>query len=112
MMGAQARGYRGDFLAVHWYGDKFDVGEAVNGLKDFLEAVYHKFQLSIWLTAYGLIRWSEPPVYLSCEKQAEFATKSVEMLETLPFVERHAWVLLASFDERRQRHDGALRPKR
>ncbi|HEX2226270.1 MAG TPA: glycoside hydrolase family protein [Candidatus Binatia bacterium] len=94
MMGARARGYRVDFLAVHWYGDKFDVDEAVNGLKDFLEAVYHKYQLPIWLTEYGLIRWSEPPVFPSWEQQAEFAAKSVEMLERLPFVERYAWFSL------------------
>lgn len=94
MNGARARGYRVDFLAVHWYGDKFDVEEAVNGLKNFLEAVYHKFQLPIWLTEYSLIRWSDPPVYPSWEQQAEFAAKSVEMLETLPFLERYAWFSL------------------
>jgi Glycosyl hydrolase catalytic core len=31
-------------------------GGGVNTLKDFLEAVYHKFQLPIWLTEYSLIR--------------------------------------------------------
>jgi hypothetical protein len=90
----RARGYRVDFMAVHWYGDNFCVEESVNGLKNFLEAVYRKFRLPIWLTEYSLILWSDPPVYPSWELQAEFATKSVEMLETLPFVERYAWYSL------------------
>jgi len=94
MDGARARGYRVDFVALHWYGDKFGVDEAVNELKNFLEDVYHKFQLPIWLTEYSLIRWTDPPAYPSWEQQAEFSAKSVEMLETLPFVERYAWYSL------------------
>jgi Glycosyl hydrolase catalytic core len=92
--GARERDYRVDFLAVHWYGDNFAVEEAVNTLNDFLEAVHHKFKLPIWLTEYSLIRWSDPPGYPSWEEQAEFAAKSVEMLERLPFVERYAWYSL------------------
>ena len=99
MNDARARGYRVDFLAVHWYGDKFDVEEAVSSLKDFLVAAYHKFQLPIWLTEYSLIRWSGPPAYPTWQQQAEFATKSVEMLETLPFVERYAWFSLPPWNK-------------
>jgi len=93
MDGAKARGYRVDFVCVHWYGEEFDEG-AVNRLKNFLQAVHHKFQLPIWLTEYSLIRWSDPPTYPSWEQQAEFASQSIEMLETLPFVERYAWYSL------------------
>ena len=92
--GAKARGYRVDFVCVHWYGETFDIDGAVRRLKDFLQAVHHKFQLPIWLTEYSLIRWSNPPTYPSWEQQATFASKSIEMFETLPFVERYALVLL------------------
>lgn len=84
MDGARARGYRVDFIAVHWYGDNFRVDESVNALKNFLEAVYRKFRLPR----------TEPPVFPSWDQQAEFAAKSVKMLETLPFVERYAWYSL------------------
>lgn len=94
MDGAKARGYRVDFVCVHWYGEEFDIDGAVNRLKNFLQAVHHKFQLPIWLTEYSLIRWSNPPTYPSWEQQAKFASKSIEMLETLPFVERYAWYSL------------------
>jgi Glycosyl hydrolase catalytic core len=87
-------GTRRRSMAVHWYGNEFVVEEAVNTLKKFLEAVHHKFKLPIWLTEYSLIRWSDPPGYPSWQEQAEFAAKSVEMLERLPFVERYAWYSL------------------
>jgi hypothetical protein len=91
---ARARGYRVDFIAVHWYGENFRVDESVDALKNFLEAVYRKFRLPIWLTEYSLIRWTDPPVFPTWHQQAEFAAKSVEMLETLPFLERYAWYSL------------------
>ena len=94
MDGAKARGYRVDFVCVHWYGGRFEIDGAVNRLKSFLQAVHHKFQLPIWLTEYSLIRWSNPPIYPSWEQQAKFASKSIEMLETLPFLERYAWFSL------------------
>lgn len=92
--GARARGYRVDFIAVHWYGDDFRADESVKALKNFLETVYHKFRLPIWLTEYSLILWTDPLVFPSWDQQAEFATKSVKMLETMPFVERYAWYAL------------------
>ena len=94
MAGAKARGYRVDFVCVHWYGEEFETDAAVERLKNFLQAVYHKFKLPIWLTEYSLIRWSNPLTYPSWEQQAGFASKSIEMLETLPFVERYAWFSL------------------
>ena len=94
MNGANARGYRVDFLCVHWYGEEFDIDVAVNSLKNFLQTVHHKFGLPVWLTEYSLIRWSDPPVYPSWEQQAQFASQSIEMLETLPFLERYAWFSL------------------
>ena len=79
---------------VHWYGEEFEIDGAVERLKNFLQAVHQKFQLPIWLTEYSLIRWSNPPTYPSWEQQARFASKSIDMLETLPFVKRYAWFSL------------------
>jgi hypothetical protein len=83
----------GDFIAAGDSGSLM-VDGAVSTLKNFLQAVHHKFQLPIWLTEYSLIRWTKPPTYPSWEQQAKFASKSIEMLETLPFVERYAWFSL------------------
>lgn len=94
MEGANASGYRVDFVCVHWYGETFDPGDAVDKLNNFLHSVHRKFQLPIWLTEYSLIRWSDPPIYPSWQLQAKFASKSVAMLESLPFLERYAWFSL------------------
>jgi hypothetical protein len=99
MESANARGYRVDFVCVHWYGETFDPDRAVYTLKSFLQAIYRKFQLPIWLTEYSLIRWPDPPIYPSWKQQAEFASKSVAMLESLPFVERYAWFSLHPWTE-------------
>jgi Glycosyl hydrolase catalytic core len=94
MDGAKARGYRVDFVCVHWYGEEFEIDGALKQLKNFLQAVHQKFQLPIWLTEYSLIRWSNTPTYPSWEQQVRFASRSIDMLETLPFVERYAWFSL------------------
>ena len=39
MNGAQARGYRVDFITLHWYGADFDTSHAVSQLKSYLQAV-------------------------------------------------------------------------
>ena len=91
--------------------DAVDVDEAVKTLKNFLEDVYHKFQLPIWLTEYSLIRWTDPPTYPSWEQQAEFAAKSVEMLETLPFVERYAWYSLPPWTKDGSDAEIVMRPR-
>lgn len=83
-----------DFIAVHWYGSNFNADTSVLELRNFLQRVYDKYQKPIWLTEYGLaIYW---PAYsdASINVMAEFATKSVPMLESLEFVERYAWFAL------------------
>jgi len=99
MAGAKTRGYRVDFICVHWYGSSFDAATATSQLKSFLQAVHTKFGLPIWLTEYSLIVWSSPPTFPTWAQSAAFATQSVAMLETLPFVERFAWFSLPKYTQ-------------
>ena len=112
MEGAEARGYRVDFVCVHWYGGMFDPARAVKTLEDFLHAAYRRFRLPIWLTEYSRIRWSDPPSYPSWDHQAKFASESIAMLEPLTFVERYAWFSLPPFHPRRSRDHLVLPAKR
>jgi Glycosyl hydrolase catalytic core len=81
---AKARGgYRIDLICVHLVWRGFDIDGAVNRLKNFLQAVHHKFQLPIG-SRNSLIRWSNSPIYPSCEQQAKFASRSIEMFEVIP----------------------------
>jgi hypothetical protein len=96
---AQTRGYRVDFIALHWYGQKADAA-AVQGLRDYLQSVYDRYGLPIWLTEFALIDFatdSPDPKHASYPpdaEQARFIKDSTAMLETLPFVERYAWFAL------------------
>ncbi len=91
MSAAKAKGYRVDFIAVHWYGYSFDADIAVYQLKEFLDRIHSKYGLPIWLTEYGITNYGGSPLLPSTEVQAEFARRSVAMLESLPYVERYAW---------------------
>ena len=79
MKGAKERGYRVDFLALHWYGDCSGTVD----LKDFLD-YYDAFAMPMWLT-----EWS-------CYKEdmatnTGFLEKIIPLLESYERLERYAW---------------------
>jgi hypothetical protein len=95
MSGVKARGYRVDFITLHWYGSDFSAA-AVNQLKSYLQATYNRYHLPIWLTEYALIRFSGSPKFPTQDQQAQFARSSIAMMEGLSYVERYAWFSLPS----------------
>lgn len=99
MTGAKHRGYRVDFITVHWYGRTFaDTGAAVTQLQAYLQAVYDRYHLPVWLTEYSLADFTSGVAlanYASPDQQAAFVTASLPMLEQLPFLERYAWFALS-----------------
>jgi len=100
MSGAAARGYRVDFIPLHWYGGDFS-SAAVNQLKGYLQAVYNRYRKPIWLTEYALIDFSTSvPRYPSSDQQAAFAKNSALMLQGLSFVERYSWFTLSTSTHR------------
>jgi hypothetical protein len=99
MTGADSKGYRVDFICVHWYGASFDTPTAVDELRSYLEGVHDRFGLPIWITEYSLIDWTSPPKFPSWSQQAAFATASVAMLESLPYVERYAWFAMPRYSD-------------
>lgn len=96
MAGAAARGYRVDFVTVHWYGSDFRPGPAVDQLRSYLQAVHDRYHLPIWVTEYALISFSGGSQYPAPDQQAAFVTRSAAMLDALPYVERYAWFGLAA----------------
>lgn len=94
LAGARERGYRVDFIALHWYGADFSAG-AVGHLRGYLQAVWDRYHMPIWLTEFALMRWVDgQAVYPSDSQQAAFIAGATEMLESLSFVERYAWFAL------------------
>ncbi|RZQ63920.1 glycoside hydrolase family protein [Amycolatopsis suaedae] len=96
LAGAAARGYRVDFIPLHWYGSDFSPA-AVGHLRGYLQAVYDRYRKPIWLTEYALTDFTQPqPRYPSQQEQVAFINNSTAMLRSLPFVERYAWFTLST----------------
>jgi hypothetical protein len=89
--GARQDGYRVDFITLHWYGSDFDPSAAAGQLKSYIEAVYAKYHLPIWLTEFALISFSGGEQYPSESVQAAFLTQATAMLDQLSYVKRYAW---------------------
>jgi hypothetical protein len=97
MTGATARGYRVDFIALHWYGATNNPATAVAQLRRYLQAAHDRYHLPIWLTEYALIDFSpgvQTPRHPAPAQQAAFITASTTMLDALPYLERYAWFAL------------------
>ncbi|MCG7203017.1 glycoside hydrolase family protein, partial [Streptomyces arenae] len=91
MAGASEKGYRVDFVTLHWYGGDFRTPQAVEQLKSYLTSVYVRYHKPIWLTEYALIDFSQGTRFPSAAQQAAFVTASTKMLDSLPYVHRYAW---------------------
>ena len=91
MSGAKTKGYRVDFITLHWYGGDFRTPQAVQQLKSYLAAVYARYHKPIWLTEYALIDFSQGTRFPSAQQQADFVTASTKALDGLSYVQRYAW---------------------
>jgi len=98
MTDAKQRGYRVDFIALHWYGGDFTTSAAVSQLRSYLQAVYNRYHKPIWLTEFALINFSNGTHYPSESAQAAFLTAATKMLDGLPFLQRYAWFALPASD--------------
>lgn len=96
MAGAAERGYRVDFIPLHWYGQDFSPA-ATGHLESYLRAVHERYGKPIWLTEYALIDFSSgAPRYPSEAEQVAFIRDSAAMLTGLSYVERYAWFTLST----------------
>ena len=94
MSGAKARGYRVDFIVVHWYAQGFDPVASVSELKAYLQAIYQRYHLPIWLTEFGMVRFGSPTAYPTDAQQSAFLTGAAAMMAGLRYVQRYAWFAL------------------
>jgi hypothetical protein len=95
MSGARSRGYRVDFITLHWYGGDFRTADAVSQLQGYLQAVHARYGLPVWLTEYALTDFGPGgATYPTAQQQAAFVTASTAMLQSLPYVQRYAWFAL------------------
>lgn len=86
MAEADRQGLQVDFITVHYYSTDGDV----DAFKNWLDAVYKQYKKPIWVTEWVLADWNNPGRFTPSE-QAAFARAGTEMMDDLPFVERHSW---------------------
>ena len=94
MTGARAKGYRVNFITVHWYGADFATAAAVSQLRGYLRAIYARYHLPIWVTEFGLEIFGGSPAFPSATQQAAFLTAATSMLGKLGYIQRYAWFAL------------------
>ena len=95
LAGATDQGLRVDFVCVRWFGSDFHTPTAVGQLQDFVQTLYAKFGLPIWLTEFSLLTTSNGSyVFPSWSEQVAFVEASTALLDSLDFVERYAWFSL------------------
>ena len=91
MTGCKEKGYRVDFICLHWYGENYHPEAAVQALQSYLTAVHERYGKPIWLTEFALRKFKDNAVTATVAEQQAFMTKVLPMLDGLPFVERYSW---------------------
>jgi len=86
MNGAKERGLRIDFIAVHDYASEPDVA----AFRRRLERIHDAYGRPIWVTEWALADFSDAGRF-SRDEQLQYLEAGSEMMDDLPFVERHAW---------------------
>nr|WP_231127131.1 glycosyl hydrolase [Motilibacter aurantiacus] len=102
MSGAQARGYRVDFVTLHFYPD-FTDPSAPDQLMAMVEDAWVKWRKPVWVTEVGAIdvsAWGLPALKQAPtdERADAFLRAVAQRLEQSPYVERYAWFLDTSAD--------------
>jgi hypothetical protein len=90
MSGANDKGYRVDFITLHWYGSDFS-DAAVNQFLGYVDAVHKRYNKPIWITEYGLMNFSGSPKYPSDAQKVAFINGSTKGMQSRSYVERYAW---------------------
>jgi hypothetical protein len=93
MTGARQKGYRVDFITLHWYGSDFS-DAAVNQFLGYVDAVHKRYHKPIWITEYGLQNFSGSPKYPTEAQEVAFIKGTTKGLESRSYVERYAWFAL------------------
>ncbi len=85
MAGANARGYRVDAVAIHWYG-----GNDVNGFLGYIDYIHNLYGRDVWITEFAPADWSGNRG-ISPQQEADFMRAVLPALNSRPYVKRYAW---------------------
>jgi hypothetical protein len=89
MAKATEKGFRVDFICVHWYG-----GANAQSLMDHLKSIHDLYNRPIWLTEFAPADWSATSPATSKvtrENALAFMQQILPALEKIDYVERYSW---------------------
>jgi len=89
MAKVEEKGYRVDFICVHWYG-----GANAQSLTDHLKSIHNLYNRPIWLTEFAPADWSATSPATSKvtkEKALAFMQQILPALEKIDYVQRYSW---------------------
>jgi len=90
---ARSRGLRVDFITLHFYANITDTN-ALNRIREQVEAVRAHYGKPIWITEIGLIdtRTNPGSASINWTKAVKFMRAVTAMLDAKPYVQRYAWM--------------------
>lgn len=91
---AKKRGYRIDFIALHYYANITDTG-AVARIKSEVQAIRTSYGRPVWVTELGIIDRRTTNIgsdATNWAKAVKLMQSMTSMLDTLTYVQRFAWV--------------------
>ena len=83
------KGYRVDFICVHWYG-----GANAQSLIDHLKAIHDLYKRPIWITEFAPADWNASTAAASKVTKSlalTFMQQILPALEKLDYVDRYSW---------------------
>lgn len=86
---ASEKGYRIDFICVHWYG-----GTNPQSLISYLKKIHDLYHRPIWLTEFAPADWhatSPEDSKVTKEKALAFIRQILPALDSIPYVARYSW---------------------
>jgi hypothetical protein len=93
MTGARQQNRRVDFITLHWYGSDFSAA-AAGQFAGYLQAVYDRYRLPIWVTEYGLMNFTGTPRFPDTAQITAFITATTTRMQATSYIERYAWFSL------------------
>jgi RNA polymerase sigma factor (sigma-70 family) len=98
MSGARQKGYRVDFITLHWYGSDFSAA-AVGQFLGYVDAVHKRYGKPVWVTEFGLMNFSGSPKYPSAAQLVTFIKGTTKGMQSRSYVERYAWFGLPAVND-------------
>jgi hypothetical protein len=87
MAGVASRGYRIDVINVHYY----STSSSMTPFRAYIDRIHNTYGKPIIVTEWALADWSVGGGTWTQTQQADFAEAGCNMMDTIDYVEAHAW---------------------